>query len=63
MEYDSKDLKNKTVDELAMMYFDKYKGSIPPFLGATPDELKEVFIYALLNDIEIEFPKVTEGIF
>ena len=46
-----------------MMYFDKHKGSIPPFLGATLDELKEVFIYALLNDIEIEFPKVTEGIF
>ena len=63
MKYNYKDLKSKTVDELAMMYFDKHKGSIPPFLGVTLDELKEVFIYALLNDIEIEFPKVTESIF
>ena len=27
MEYDSKDLKNKAVDELAMLYFDNHKGS------------------------------------
>lgn len=33
MKYNYKDLESKTVDELAMMYFDKHKGSIPPFLG------------------------------